>query len=208
MLSVTSGMQATIENPEVVSNEPLEPDEVAAFLEGNLAGEDLKRVEARLADDPSARQEIIKASKIISSVPKQRRRDNAALSVLATLAAAAAIAIVFIRPSAPEAITDTPVERSSVGSPADRVNVISPGDDENPGQSPRLMWRAIDGATYRVVVADSLGQTVYQGNTSDTAIQVPVQLKSGSRYYWSVDAFSPDGSSASSGVHEFIADRR
>jgi hypothetical protein len=203
-------MQATMENPEVVSNEPIDPGEVAAFLEGTLAGEDLKRVEARLADDPAARQEIIKAARIISSAPQPRRRDTAGLSVLVTFAAAAAIAIVFIRPAASNRVdTNVPVERASVPAPAERVNVISPGERGTFGRPDEpLMWHAISGATYRVVVSDSLGQTVYQANTSDTAISIPLPLKGGSRYYWSVDALSPDGGSAPSGVHEFIVDKR
>jgi hypothetical protein len=49
---------------------------------------------------------------------------------------------------------------------------------------------------------------VYEGNTSDTAISIPIQLKEGARYYWSVDALVADGSSAASGAHEFVARKR
>ena len=55
----------------VLENDSLTPHEVAAFLEGRLEGEELTRVESYLADHPSARQELIKASRIIESAPQR-----------------------------------------------------------------------------------------------------------------------------------------
>lgn len=200
-----------MEKPQVVNDEPLGPDEIAAFLDGRLAGEDLKRLEARLADDPAARQELIRTSRILSTSPQpKKRRDYTSLPLMATLAAAAAIAFVFLRPAGIErGAGEIPIERTTATAEMYRVEIIAPDEDGDLGRLDRpLVWHSIDKATYRVVVSDSTGQTIYEGNTSDTAISIPVQLKTGARYYWSVDALVPDGSSASSGAHEFTATRR
>jgi hypothetical protein len=203
-------MQATMENREVVSEQPLDPEDVAAFLDGTLEGDKLEQVEARLADDSAARQELIRVSRTISSAPQPRRRDHTRLGFLATLAAAAAIAVVVIRPVDIQGpATSAAIERTVGEGTADVVDIIAPVDNADLAASAKpFVWHSIDQATYRVVVSDSLGQTVYEGNTSDTAISIPIQLKEGARYYWSVDALVADGSSAASGAHEFVARKR
>jgi len=189
----------------VIENDPLTPHEVAAFLEGRLEGDELTRVESYLADNPSARQELIKASRIIQSAPQREVKRSRRFYPLVGLAAAAAIALVFIQPGDVKQIS-VPVstERRGVGDAPEQVVLVSPLDGgEIKDRALPLTWHAVDGATYRIFISDASGNSVFKTSTSDTSLVLPETVKSGGTYYWSVDAISPDGSSSTSGYHEF-----
>jgi hypothetical protein len=186
--------------------------EIAAFLDGRLEGAELSRVQAMLAADPAARQELIKASRIVASAPSSRQPQRSWIPAFATLAAAAAIAIVFIparnlsRDSAPVS-----AERRAPADEAPRIQVVVPTEgslvrnDEHP-----FTWRGVDGATYRVIVSDVAGNTVLQKNTTDTVLAIPESLlkNEGATYYFAVYALLPDGSSLGSDAHEFVVSPR
>src|SRR5512141_2359278 len=80
----------------VMDRESLTPGEIAAFLDGQLEGAELSRVQALLTADPDARQELIKASRIVASAPASGQPNRSWIPVFGTLAAAAAIAMLFI----------------------------------------------------------------------------------------------------------------
>jgi hypothetical protein len=186
--------------------------EIAAFLDGRLEGAELSRVQAILAADPAARQELIKASRIVASAPSSREPKRSWVPAFATLAAAAAIAIVFIparnlsRDSAPVS-----AERRAPADEAPRIQVVVPTEgslvrnDEHP-----FTWRGVDGATYRVIVSDVAGNTVLQKNTTDTVLAIPESLlkNEGATYYFAVYALLPDGSSLGSDAHVFVVSPR
>ena len=113
----------------MIENDPLTPHEIAAFLEGRLEGDELTRVESYLADNPSARQELIKASRIIQSAPQREVKRSRRFYPLVGLAAAAAIALVFIQPGDVKQIS-VPVstERRGVGDAPEQVVLVSPLD--------------------------------------------------------------------------------
>lgn len=195
---------------QVIENDPLSPDDVAAFLDGRLEGDALERVQARLADDPSARQEIIKARRIASSVPAAGLQRRRWLPAAGLLAAAAAIAVVVLQPGdASRSPAGVASERRGVADEPDRVEVVTPapGDDLSSDVA-AFAWRPIEGATYRIVVSDEAGRTLLQENTTDTALSIPGSLRKAGRYYFKVDAQSPDGSSVTSGVREFVVTAR
>ena len=194
----------------MIDNDPLSPDEVAAFLDGRLEGQELEKVQARLADDPVARQEIIKARRIAFSAPAAKIQRRSWLPAAGLLAAAAVIAIVVALPGddsrSPMAVAP---ERRGVADAAERVEVIMPSPGDNlPSDVTFFAWRPIEGARYRIVVSDASGQTLLQENTSDTSLSIPEPLRKTGRYYWKVDAQSPDGSSVTSGVREFVVTAR
>ncbi len=60
-------------------------------------------------------------------------------------------------------------------------------------------------AHYVLTVTDENGDVVWTAETSDTSLVLPrgVDLKSGSRYYWYVDALLDDARSSTTGVREF-----
>jgi hypothetical protein len=190
----------------VIDNEPLNPDDLAAFLDGKLEATDRARLEALLADNPAARQELIKASRIISSAPKREVRRQFRFNPLIGLAAAAAIAVVLIRP-ADTARESAPVsaERRGIGDEPERVEIVSPGDAQHVSSDTQpFAWHAIEGARYRVVILDNDGNTVFENTQSDTLLKLPSSVRAAGTYYWSVDALAADGTSITSGAHEFV----
>ena len=186
---------------------PLTPVEIAAFLDGQLEGPDLSRVQALLAADPDARQELIKASRIVTTAPASGPPRRSWIPAFGTLAAAAAIAILVI--PVREAGRDAAPTSADRRAPADarpKIQLVVPAagspirEDES-----EFMWRRVDGATYRVVVTDLSGNTLIHQNTPDTALAIPeALLNDGAIYYFSVDALLPDGSSVGSGADEFV----
>ena len=194
----------------VIDNEPLNPDDVAAFLDGKLEGDELTRVEAHLAYNPLARQELIKASRIISSAPKREVKRPFRFAPLIGLAAAAAIAVVMIRPgdTARES-SAVATERRGAGDEPDRVEIVSPGDDQTiVGSKQPFAWHPVDGSTYRVVIQDISGNTVFQTTLSDTSLALPASVRAAGTYYLSVDALAPDGTSITSGPHQFLLNKK
>jgi hypothetical protein len=196
----------------VTDQQSLTPGEIAAFLDGRLAGAELSRVQALLAADPAARQELIKASRIVASAPLSRQPKRSWIPAFATLAAAAAIAIVLIpgreagRDAAPLS-----TERRAPADESPKIQIVVPvegsalRDDDHP-----FTWHGVTGATYRVVISDVSGNTVLQKNTTDTVLAVPPALlkNDGATYYLEVDALLPDGSSIGSGAQEFVVSNR
>lgn len=195
---------------QVIDDDPLSADDIAAFLDGRLEGEALERVQARLADDPVARQEIIKAGRIASSVPAAKVPRRRWLPAAGLVAAAAAVAIVLLQPSdAYRAPATVASERRGVADQPDLVELILPAqNDAVDARVTAFAWRPIEGATYRIVVSDSSGRTLLQQSTTDTALSIPESLRKAGRYYWSVDAQVPDGSSVTSGIREFVVTGR
>lgn len=206
-------MEQTLERNDTTAlteNEPLSADEIAAFLDGRLEGEELERVQARLADDPLARQEIIKAGRIISSAPARQEKKPRWIPAIGVLAAAAAIAVVFVQPdNLNRESRRVASERRGTADEPDRVDLLMPAESESLSVAvSQFAWRPIEGATYRIVVSDAAGRTVLQENTTDTLLRIPGALRKAGRYYWSVDALAPDGSSVTSGIHEFVVPSR
>ena len=189
----------------VLDEDGLTPHELAAFLDGRLAGEELARVESYLADHPSARQELIKASRITQSAPAREVKQPRRFYPLIGLVAAAAIVLVLARPNEVNPVrSPVSTERRGIGDEPEQIVVVSPMDaGEVKDRSQPLTWHALQGATYRVFIADASGNSVFMTSTSDTSLVLPETVRAGATYYWSVDARTPDGSSSTSGYHEF-----
>ena len=178
----------------VIDNEPLNPGDIAAFLDGRLEGAERTRVESQLADNPASRQELIKASRIISSAPKKEVRRQTRFTPLIGLAAAAAIAVVLIQPS-DTARESAPVstERRGIGDEPDRVEILSPRDGQSLGNSEReFAWNSVAGSKYHVVIQDVTGRTVHAADVTDTLLTLPASVRAAGTYYWSVDAVTAD----------------
>ena len=190
----------------VSANGPLSPEDLAAYLDGRLNGQELERVESVLADSPSAREELVDVSRMISTIPERkpvlRRRW-----MLPSLAAAAAVVLVTV-PSLSRKPVERKVESDRRAVPDDdiRLRTLAPSDGATLNEDlPMFLWSALPGATYRLTVTTAEGETVWQTSTGDTAVSLPAstRISRGASYYWSVDALREDGSSATSGVLEF-----
>lgn len=196
--------------PSMLENDPLSPEQVAAFLDGKLEGAELEQVESQLAANPAARQELIKSARIIATTPSHGVKKWPRFYPLIGLAAAAAIAIVVIRPDK-TSISTTPVstERRSIADEPDRILLVSPANSQRVTKRDEpFTWRAVPGATYRVVISDASGNTAFQTDTNDTTLIIPPSVRDDGIYYWRVDALAPDGTSLTSGIHDFVLSDR
>ena len=74
--------------------------------------------------------------------------------------------------------------------------------------SARFVWHSAgSGMHYRLTVANQVGDLVWEAETADTVLQLPVEfdLIVGARYVWYVDAMGEDGESVTSGPLSFTA---
>lgn len=185
---------------------PLSETELAAFLDGRLEGDDLARVQAHLADNPSARQEMIEASRMVTTLPDQRRAPASRwLYVGASLAAAAAL-LVAVRPDKPSSVERTSIERRADPAESERITLVFPASGQTvEPERIRFAWRRYNGSTYRLVVSDATGHIMFKAITTDTVLSVTPETLKGAhdKIYWTVDAQAPDGSSVRSEISDF-----
>lgn len=181
-------------------------EEVAAYLDNMLSDAEYARVKAHLADCDICRREVVSVSKLLDHAPRSRRR----LIAFSTIAAAAALAFLFVRPSPDSGLSgrvavrghDTPEGGEGVIT----VRAIAPVGREPYGAATLFAWHpSASGATYRLTLTDDRGGKVWVGSTNDTTLTVPKQtaLLPNRSYNWYVDALLPDGSSTTSGVTSF-----
>lgn len=197
--------------PAHVTESPLENSElsaadVAAFLDGQLEGDELKRVQDYLASHPDARQEIIKASRIVTSAPPihANRRVPRWIYPAAALAAAAAV-LVMVRPEAPRTIDRTSTERTASVEGGERIELLSPANGQRVQRSSvSFAWRPYGNATYHFAVTDESGVILFDTITQDTLVTLDpsIAAKSRGKLYWSVEAQAENGSSARSALSE------
>jgi mRNA-degrading endonuclease toxin of MazEF toxin-antitoxin module len=181
-------------------------EEVAAYLDNTLSDEECARVKAHLADCDICRREVVSVSKLLDHAPRSRRR----LIALSSVAAAAALAFLLVRPSPDSGLPgrvpvrgrDTPLAAEGVIG----VRAISPIGRESNSAAALFIWHPSGpGATYRLTLTDDRGGKVWVGSTSDTTLAIPkhAALLPNRSYHWYVDALLPDGSSTTTGVTSF-----
>lgn len=184
----------------------LDPEEVAAFLDGGLAGPDRDRVAAHLADCEPCRTEI---AAVAENLAAGRLRSRRAGWIAVATAAAAAIIYVGPRLSSPDP-TDPRVFRASAPSGAASVEIVSPREVMYLKSGTSLIWRAVaEHATYVVDLMTSDATLLWSARTPDTTVSVPstVPLDTGVHYLLSIQALLPDGRSAVSGTTPFVVRR-
>jgi anti-sigma factor RsiW len=188
----------------VTEHGSLSANDIAAFVDGRLTGDDLTRVESLLADDPAARMEVAEASRLIATAPRRTIAPSRWLAI-GGIAAVAAAALIILRPGSQQEHAPAVSERRARIDASERVELVSPVDGQTVRKSDlALTWRGVQDAVYRVVVSDPVGKIVFEVSTNDTSVVAPLMdlnLPNGI-VYWSVDALAPDGSSLTSGVRE------
>jgi len=111
-----------------------------------------------------------------------------------------------LRPDgAPALLSPVSTERRGIADEPDRIVLVSPANTQRvTTRNEVFTWRAVEGATYRVVISDASGNTAFQTDTNDTTLVIPSSIRTAATYYWRVDALAPDGTSLTSGINEFI----
>jgi len=174
--------------------------EVAAYLDRRLPPGDRERVEGHLAGCRECREEVLQTQEALA----RGRRPKRLLIASVVLAAAATLAIVIlptIRPSGAGNQSET--VRGAAGSPS--LMALGPLG-EAPAAGLRFVWGRAAGATiYRLTLSGADGVPLWTANTGDTTLALPdsVRLQTGKPYYWMIDALLGDGTTRSTGLHEF-----
>jgi hypothetical protein len=174
--------------------------EIAAYLDRRVTAAEQERIEGHLAGCGECRQEVIQSHRLLRRIGRPKR-----LLLIGTLLAAAAVLVVMVRPAlvAPGAEVVTPGMRDGGnGSPL----VAYGPSGETALTSLHFVWSPASSATtYRLTVSRSDGVPVWSSSTADTALTLPdsVVFRVGDSYFWVVDALLSDGSTRSTGLHEF-----
>lgn len=181
----------------------LQPQELAAFLDGGVPSPASRRARAHLADCAECRSEAIEAGRVVRAGSRPRRRQLGGLVL-----AAAVLLAVWLGVRAP---ASTPVLRGSAPEavPVDAVAPVpvSPVGDTRRSAGPLLFtWRSSPGAVeYRLTVLDASGSVLWTQVTTDTSLALPlaISLPPKDSYFWYVDALRSDGTSSTSGAQAF-----
>ena len=171
--------------------------DVAAYIDRGLKPHRLTEIEEHLAYCEECRKNLVKAQELVS---RSRRTPMYVRSVV--ILAAAAIALVAIPTLRRSTDTSDSMRASGDARP---LAVYGPIGDIT-SRSVRFTWSAIPGAlSYHLTVTTADGATVWSTSSTDTTLAAPatVTLATGNRYLWNVDAITSDGSTRSTGTHEF-----
>ena len=184
----------------------LTSEEVAAYLDNTLSEKECALVKSHLADCDACRKEVVSVSKLLAGAPRPRRR----IIAFSTLAAAAALMFLLVRPSldstsAPGGPLRAP-DTGSMSADAPGIRAIAPIGPRTNATGIVFSWHpASPGATYRFTLTNALGGKILVDSTSDTTIALPreTSLLENRDYHWYVDVLQPDGSSATTGITSF-----
>jgi hypothetical protein len=184
------------------------PEEVAAYLSNALPPDARAVVDAHLSRCRSCRRQVTSAQALLRTRPRSMR--------WLAIAAAAAIAIVLIRPWTRRDGATTPpseVQRARAGSLTTdaTITAVTPADgDTIRDVSPRFTWRSRGpDVLYHLSLSDASGRALWTIDTRDTTVVLSpnVRLDVGTRYYWLVDALSASAVSWTTETRTFVVSR-
>jgi hypothetical protein len=181
----------------------LTTDDAAAYVDGRLAGAERAAVDSHLAQCAECRLEVVDVTRLVRLAPQRRR-----WTVLAPLAAAAAVLILFIAPQRSHDSTPPLLREPAV------TTTVAPTLGIPRGGVPELRamtWSSVPHADqYRVTLFDRDGSVVWRTQSTDTTLLVPdtLRLARGVPYYWKVDARIELGRWVSSDLTSFTLDAR
>jgi hypothetical protein len=163
--------------------EHLRLDQVVQYARGGLEPAERERVEQHLAACDSCADEIGDVVRL-----SRREPSRTAWRWYGPLAAAAAVLLV-VWTGRLQLSRDASAWRDQPITAADAPRPLGPAVTGSGGME--LRWSPTAGADrYRVVLYDSAGTTIYEGETAETALTLPdsVPLVAGALYLWKVGA--------------------
>jgi Putative zinc-finger len=195
MASQTLGARDVSERP---IGPHLEPNEIAAYVDGAMPAPARPRAELHLASCDDCRAEVADVVEMAETLRRKRRRR---LTWIPAAAAAAAILLLVSytarNPTSelregPLTATIAPRALAPVGMVDSLTNVT---------------WSSVPRAErYELRLFDSLGTVLWTLETRDTSVRVPpgVRAATGASLYWQVEASSGFGRAASSELVGFM----
>lgn len=183
-----------------VSDQHLDPRQVAGYVDRVLPDTERARIQAHLVTCPECRAEVAEAGRIIATLPRPRRIRR---GVMVSAAGIAAMLLVFLWPRADRDLGN-PLHRESSVTTTIAPKVIAPiGGVES---ADRFVWSSVPHAgLYTLRIFDADGSVVWQGETPDTVLTPPptLGLRFRRSYYWKVEAHTGFDRSAASELTEF-----
>lgn len=191
-----------------VSEQPfephLDPQEIAAYVDGARTGDARAHIESHLAACTECRAEVAEVSRLLATM----RGRSVWRHVWIPALAAAAVLLLFVgplpisdptvRPHRDAPVTTTIAPRALA--PLGAVDSVS-----------TLAWSSVPRADrYHVRLFDAEATVVWQRETSDTIVALPVtlRLQPERSYYWKVEATTGFDRRAASELVEFSVRRR
>jgi hypothetical protein len=183
-----------------VTEQHLDPRDVAAYVDRAAAPGDRARIESHLATCAECRAEVSDAARIIATLPRSRRARR---SVIVSAAGIAAMLLVFLFPRADRDKARTQHRESAVTATIPPVVLAPVGAVQSAAW---FTWSSVPHASrYDVRVFDTEGSVVWHGETPDTVLALPptIGLSPGHSYYWKVEAQTGFERSVSTELVEF-----
>jgi putative zinc finger protein len=181
----------------------LEIDQVAAYVDGSLAADARRYVQAHLSACADCRAEVSDVTRAVGAPPPAQRVSWGAW--IATGAAAAVVLVVlpWTRPRRTE-----PEHREATVTTTVAPRAIAPRGSVDAAKA--FVWSAVPYAdNYRVRVFDSTGTVIWESERGDTVAPLPASLvlRAGRPYYWKVEALTGFDRWVASDLLEFTAGR-
>lgn len=182
---------------------------IASYLDDRLPAAEKARLQAHLAECSDCRDEVVELVELMEA-QKTGRRRRWIVPVVAAAAVAATVLLVSMPVVREESDRTSIVRAPEAAAEREALRAISPLSplQERPVERDALAfaWQPIaEDASYRLTVTDSAGVPMWVAETDQSRIVAPpdVDLESGTRYLWFVDAVLPDGTTATTGVQPF-----
>lgn len=164
----------------------LSDDDLAAYWDRRLGGEEQQRVEAHLAWCSECRGLLTTTSAALQRQAAPRKR----WLVLGPAAAAAAAIILFV--ALPQRVADRDDAPAHRDDPAAGRALPTPIEPRGTVEAAKaLVWHSVNRADrYRGTMFDSAGVVLWRTEIVDTVAPVPdsVELSTGATYLWRVEA--------------------
>jgi hypothetical protein len=183
-----------------VTEQHLDPRDVAAYVDRAATASERTRIESHLATCAECRAEVSDAARIIASLPRSRAARR---GLIVSAAGIAAMLLVFMWPRADRDNTFPQHRESPVTTTISPVILAPVGVVQSANA---FTWSSVPHTSrYDVRVFDAEGSVVWHGETPDTVLARPatIALRAGQPYYWKVEAQTGFERSASTDLVEF-----
>jgi anti-sigma factor RsiW len=158
-------------------------DDAAAYVDGSVTAAERAAIDSHLAQCAECRSEVVGVARLVRAAPRRRR-----WTILAPLAAAAAVLILFIAPQRNRDSTPLPLREPAVTTtPAPTLAAPRGGV----AGLRAMTWSSVPHADqYRVTLFDRDGNVAWRTQSPDTTVLLPdtVHITRGVPYYWKVEA--------------------
>lgn len=169
----------------------LDESALAGFLDDDLAPQTRDRVIVHLEACAECRRELRSISELAASLPARRvpRASRRGWWITAGgLVAASLVGVATIRQPPPKGDVRSTARGRAVLETSGRIDVVSPAPTAT-GAVTTFIWRPASVDTYRFTLLSDSGSVLFIGETSDTTLALPREVKvvPGVSYFWRVD---------------------